>query len=891
MLVNSRLRRRVSILLIVTGLSVMLLILLSLAARNVISRSFSELETDQGNRSQDQALHALAADLNQLAISTHDYAHWDYSYEYVRTRDPKFVDSNLTPEVLANMDVDWLWMLDADGREVLSLQAAPDDVSDSIATDPLIKEVIRDRLPGLLALPQQANMERLVQTPRGLVAAAAFDVLPTSERGESRGVLVFARIIDARVVSRAQQTSQLSLHLHLSRAASAALPAAAQALWSPAPHSARRVLIPSSDSLLTGYQLLNDVSGAPVAILATDIPRGLMVFGQHTGRSLVVMLGVVVAVFAFSVSGLMLYMESVVAAKVASERRFRAVITQARETMLLVDTRSRRILEANPAASTTLGYSISELVGSDIDELFFACDGDILRPIHAETHTAASADRTLLVRCKDREFIDVEVTANPLAIDSREVTSFVLRDVSARRRAERQLLFNQDQLAHLAHHDMLTGLLNRLGLERRLPGVIEAARRSGNGVAFLYIDLDNFKKINDLRGHPCGDKLLCIAAERLRNSLSFNDLIVRMGGDEFVVVAADLRERGSSSKVAARICAELAVPFEVDGQHLKVTASVGVSMYPQDGAEYEELLRNADIAMYESKEAGKDVYTVFTTEMTQRVTERLGLEAELRDAIERGQFYLDYQPLVDPKTQRVASLEALVRWQHPIKGKVPPLKFISVAERTGLICEIGAFVIREACRQLGEWQRAGLALVPIAVNVSSIQLEQRSIIDVLGNALQVERIAPALLRIEITESVFMEGSQKRLAHLNEIRAMGVQVSVDDFGTGYSSLAYLKQLPVDCLKIDRAFVRDIDSSSADEAIVRAIIRMAQSLGLSTVAEGVETPEQARRLSELGTTYIQGYYFSPPLAVDACGLLLRNGSSAVRSDAASVLRAVG
>lgn len=888
---NSRLRRRVSILLIVTGISVMLLILLSLAARTVISRSFSELETDQGNRSQDQALRALDADLNQLAISTHDYAHWDYSYEYVRTHDAKFVASNLAPEVLANMDVDWLWMLDANGTEILSLQAAPDSISATVAADPLIKEVIRARLPGLLALPQQANMERLVQTPRGLVAVAAFEILPTNERGESRGVLVFARFIDARVVSRAQLTSQLSLRLYLSRQASAALPAAARALWTSAPDNARRVLVASSDSLLTGYQVLKGVGGVPVAILATDIPRGLMEFGRNTGQSLVVMIGIVVALFACSVGGLMLYMEAVVAAKVASERRFRAVITQAQETMLLVDTRTRRILEANPAASATLGYANNELIGADIDELFFACDGDILRPIHAETHAAASTDRTLLVRRKDKEFIDVEVTASPLAIDGRDVTSFVLRDVSARRRAERQLSFNQDQLAHLAHHDMLTGLLNRLGLERRLPGVIEAARRSGNAVAFLYIDLDNFKKINDLRGHPCGDKLLCIAAERLRSSLSFNDLIVRMGGDEFVVVAADLRERSSASKVAARICAELAVPFEVDGQHLKVTASIGVSVYPQDGAEYEALLKNADIAMYESKESGKDAYTVFTTEMTQRVTERLGLEAELRDAIERGQFYLDYQPLVDPKTQRVASLEALVRWQHPIKGKVPPLKFISIAERMGLICEIGAFVIREACRQLGEWQRGGLVPVPVAVNVSSIQLEQRNIVDVLSSALREERIAPALLRIEITESVFMEGSEKRVLHLNEIRALGVQVSVDDFGTGYSSLAYLKQLPVDCLKIDRAFVRDIDSSSADEAIVRAIIRMAQSLGLSTVAEGVETPEQARRLSELGTTYIQGYYFSPPLAVDACGLMLRNGSPAVRSEPASLLQAVG
>jgi diguanylate cyclase (GGDEF)-like protein/PAS domain S-box-containing protein len=882
---KSRLRRRVTILLVVACVSVTLLILLSVATRSVISRSFSKLDQDQGRRSQEQALRAIDADLNQLAISTRDYAHWDYSYEYVRTRDPRFVDANLAPAVLANMDVDRVWMVDADGREFLSLRASSDATASSVSSEPLIRNAILGSLPGLLALAQEANIERLVQTPGGLLAVAASHILPTSERGEPRGILVFARFVDAKLVGRAQLTSRLALHLYLSRASIGQLPAAAQSLWQSAPGGAARALIESSDSLLTGYQLLRDVRGAPVALLATDIPRGLILFGQQTGRSLILIISAVMGLFALSVSGLMLYLDEVVASRAASERRYRAVITQAQETMLLVDTQSRQILEANPAASTTLGFAVDELVSTDIDALFFACDDDVLKPVHAETHAAAKADRTLLVRCKNKAFIDVEVTASPLSIDGRDVTSFVLRDVSARRRAERHLVYNQDQLAHLAHHDALTGLLNRLGLERRLPEVIDAARRSGRAAAFLYIDLDNFKKINDLRGHPCGDKLLCIAAARLRQCLSFNDLIVRMGGDEFVVVAAELRGQQSADKIAARICEQLAVPFEVDGQHLKVTASIGVSVFPNDGSEYEALLKNADIAMYQSKEAGRNAYTLFTAEMIKRVTERLAFEVELREAIQSGQFYLDYQPLVDPRTQRVASLEALVRWYHPIQGRVPPLQFIGIAERTGQICEIGAFVIREVCRQLGEWRRGGVPLVPVALNVSSLQLEQHTLIDVLRNAIRDEGIAPALLRIEITESVFIDGSEKRLQHLNEIREMGVQVSVDDFGTGYSSLAYLKQLPIDCLKIDRAFIRDLETSKADEAIVRAIIRMAQSLGLSTVAEGVETPEQARRLSELGANFIQGYYFSPPLAVDACGRMLQSTGTVQTETAAA------
>jgi diguanylate cyclase (GGDEF)-like protein/PAS domain S-box-containing protein len=868
----SRARRRLTILLIVASLSAALLLVQSAAAWKVLSGSFAVLEQRQGERSIDQALKAIEADLNQLAISAHDYAVWDDAFDFVRTRDQHFIESNLTAETLANLRVDFVWMTDTRGVDILSFQRRSGHESGRPGeADAQIIGAMRARLPVLMGRPDTPGLARLFRTKSGLLAVAANLILPTVGHGIPRGTLVFGRFVDQAVVERAQATSQLPLHLYLSAASSTALPEQARALWSLARGERGRVLVPASDTLLSGFELLRDVDGVPVAIVATDIPRNLLSFGRQTGRSLVAIFSGVIAVFAGIVAGLLLYLVSIGEARTASERRYRAVITQAHETMLLVDAQTRRILEANPAATITLGFSTAELLELDIDELFFACDGDVLKPVLAELHATASDDRILIVRSKDKEFIDVEVTVSPLMIDGREVTSFVLRDVSARKRAERQLVHNQDRLAHLAHHDMLTGLLNRLGLERRLPEVIKAAAQHCRGVAFLYVDLDHFKKINDLRGHTCGDKLLRIAADRLRDCLSSNDLVVRMGGDEFVVVA-EIRELINAEAIAARIREKLAVPFEVDQLHFKVTASIGVSVYPNDGADYEILLKNADIALYESKEGGRDIYTLFTTEMTHRVSERLAMELELREALQSGQFYLEYQPLLDARTQRIASLEALIRWHHPVRGRVPPLQFIGIAERTGQICEIGAFVIRETCRQLGEWQRAGLRLVPIAVNVSSKQLEQRTMLDVIASALSTTQISPSLLRIEITESVFVDASDRRVEHLHELRRMGVQVSVDDFGTGYSSLAYLKRLPVDCLKIDRAFVRDIDSSSADEAIVKAIIRMAESLGLSTVAEGVETAEQARRLNQLGTTFVQGFYFSPPLAADSCARLL-------------------
>ena len=321
------------------------------------------------------------------------------------------------------------------------------------------------------------------------------------------------------------------------------------------------MLVPTSDSVLSGFALLRDVDGRPVAILGTRIQRHLSAFGRETGRSLVAVFSGVIAVFAAIVAGLLLYLEKIGRARAASERRYRAVITQAQDTMLLVDTLNRRILEANPAATLILGFSADELMEMDIDELFYACDGDVLKPVHAAIHAASRMDRILLVRCKNKDFIDVEVTASPLKVDGREVTSFVLRNVSARKRAERQLVHNQDQLAYLAHHDTLTGLFNRLGLERRLPEILKLATERQHSAALIFIDLDHFKKINDLRGHACGDRLLQVVAERLRNCLSSDDLVVRMGGDEFVVIASGLREAAHAAAIASRINTEARGPL------------------------------------------------------------------------------------------------------------------------------------------------------------------------------------------------------------------------------------------------------------------------------------------------------------------------------------------
>lgn len=855
--------RRVAILVSVIALFTLMLVAISAGAWRIVSGSFAQLEQRQGERAIERANMAFEADLDQLRVSTHDYASWDNAYEFMRTRDAQFIRSDLTSETLNNMRVDVVWILDTQNAEVLSLEASKENLGKPLVpADKDILEVIRAHLSQLGPHAPGSTLNHLLSTPKGPLAVEAYPILRTNGRGLSRGTMIFGRYLDAEEVLRAQATSRLAIQV---------FPATARNAKDWPARGADIRLVPTSTGQLSCRELLRDIDHQPLAIIQFEIPRTVTLFGRETTRALNGIFVVVFGSCAAIVAWLLLHLDKLSHARRATERRYRAVVQQAHETILLVDAQSRRILQANPVAASTLKYSAQELLQMDIDELFYACDGDVLQPSTPGTGEA-NAERILIVRRKDRQFIDVELSCNILRVDGRNVASVVLRDVSARKRAERQLIHHQDRLAHLAHHDMLTGLLNRLGLERRMSETIALSKAHDRFAAFLYIDLDHFKKINDLRGHACGDKLLKVAADRLRNCLAAEDLIARMGGDEFVVVAGELQAADNARVIAARIREALAVPFEVDDQRFRVTASIGVSVYPQDGADYEILLKNADIALYVSKEAGRDTYTVFSNDMTRRVSERIIMESEISDAIIDGQFYLEYQPLVDANTQRVASLEALVRWQHPTRGRVPPLEFITIAERTGQIDEIGAFVIREACRQLGEWQQAGLPLVPIAVNVSSKQLEQRQIVNLIREAIAKAEVPPTMLRIEITESVFMDASDLRVQHLNELRRMGVTVSVDDFGTGYSSLAYLKKLPVDCLKIDRAFVRDIDTSSADEEIVGAIIRVAKGLGMTTVAEGVETARQAQRLRDLGATYIQGFFFSPPVSAVACSQVL-------------------
>lgn len=429
-------------------------------------------------------------------------------------------------------------------------------------------------------------------------------------------------------------------------------------------------------------------------------------------------------------------------------------------------------------------------------------------------------------------------------------------------RMQRVVARAEERVGYLAYYDTVTHLPNRHAFNEHFEAMLEAARQRGQMLILLFLDLDDFKVVNDTLGHYVGDILLKAVAEKLSACLRQGDAVYRVGGDEFAMIMTDFNEREGAVAVAEKFIRALGQPLIVEGHTLYVSASIGLSIYPRDGADTATLLRNADAAMYSAKERGKNNYQHFSEEMHEKTSLRLALEGDLRHALERREFELHYQPMIELATGRIAAVEALLRWNHPEKGMVNPAAFIPLAETTGLIVPIGEWVLREACAHAQSWNAQGHP-VQVSVNLSGRQFLEESLIRTILEILRETGLDPKMLVLEITESVLMEHAESTVARLYQLKDMGIYLSIDDFGTGYSSMAYLKRFPVGKLKIDQSFIRDIPEDSEDVAITTATIQMAHSLKLKVVAEGIETRAQADFLRERGCDIGQGYLFSRPL----------------------------
>jgi diguanylate cyclase (GGDEF)-like protein/PAS domain S-box-containing protein len=517
------------------------------------------------------------------------------------------------------------------------------------------------------------------------------------------------------------------------------------------------------------------------------------------------------------------------------------------------------IVTVNPAFTHITGFEAAEVVGRpwsvtrpgrDDQERYWA--------MWRQLNDTGFWRGELWSARKDGETFLEWLTVSTVRNDEGRVTHYVgvFSDIT-------RLKESQEQLDYLAHHDPLTGLPNRLLFQDRLLHAIGRAAREGQQLAVMFIDLDRFKNVNDTLGHHVGDELLKQVATALGARLRDGDTLARLGGDEFIVLLENMDGSYGAGQVAVKMMALFEQPFTVAGHELFVTGSIGISLFPQDGEDANLLVRNADVAMYQAKSRGRNGYQFYAKEMDGEGVERLRMEALLRRAIERNEIFLHYQPQVEIDSGRLIGVEALVRWHNPELGQVSPVRFIPMAEDTGFINQLGEWVLFEACRQMVRWDEAGLVVPKMAVNLSVRQVERGAMAPQVAKVLAATNLAPRRLQLEVTESVIMNTGDA-LAFVHELHAIGVGLAIDDFGTGYSSLAYLKQLPVDVLKIDRSFIKDIAVDSDDEAIAIAIIQLGKSMHLSVIAEGVENEEQAAFLLRHGCTRAQGYLYGRPVA---------------------------
>jgi diguanylate cyclase (GGDEF)-like protein/PAS domain S-box-containing protein len=532
----------------------------------------------------------------------------------------------------------------------------------------------------------------------------------------------------------------------------------------------------------------------------------------------------------------------------------------------------------NPVAEAMTGWSFAEAVGRPMVEVFRTLSATSTEPTETTAEVAILQIRSVhlppsavLIR---RDGLEIPIEDTIAAIHDRQGQAIgaviVFRDVSVARAMAQQI-------THSAEHDFLTGLPNRMLLNDRISQAIASARRHTKQVAVLFLDLDGFKHINDSLGHPIGDKLLQSVATRLAAFVRGADTVSRQGGDEFVVLLPDLKHPEDAAVMAGRILRDVAKPHLIDQYELHVTTSIGVSVFPDDGADAETLIKNADTAMYQAKENGRQSFQFFMPAMNARAVERQSIEEGLRRALEREEFTLHYQPKINVKTGAITGAEALIRWTHPTRGPIPPAQFIPIAEDCGLILPIGRWVLRHAAEQAQAWVHAGLRPMTMAVNVSAVEFRDDDFLGSLLTILDESRLNPHALELELTESVLMKRVASTAFILQTLRKAGVQVAIDDFGTGYSSLSYLRRFPIDTLKIDQSFVGQIASGDEDAAIVTAVIGMARSLKLRVVAEGVETFEELEFLHAHHCEEAQGYFFSRPVPAEQFAKLLKGGIS--------------
>jgi diguanylate cyclase (GGDEF)-like protein/PAS domain S-box-containing protein len=860
----------------VACLLLLLLGSLVLSQRDWRSRA-AALERENLSLQLAQLARELTAQSEHLAEQTRELADSDAVIRLVQeTTDPSADRLELAD--LSRRDLDALLVLSAPRAVRFSVTVTDGQLSEQ-PPEPALMQLVES----LAASAETANRSSQLMTfseDRWVV------VRPVIGHGSPAvlGWVVATRALSAGLIAQMAGSVRGTLSVQASKAFDS-VPVAATGAFA--------VTIQSSGEDPSGFAVLRDASGRAVRVLrlaraanasesssSAPAPAGGAGF-MLTG---LLMLLAIVSLVAFALRRYFHHQRSV-------DARYKALIDQANDGIVIVDSYTYQVLYTNPAFLSRLGYTNEEAQALTLTDIFADRDATpesvLSRLIEADSQMAMNMQQ----RCKNGSFFDTEVRCNALDVDGRDVLAFVTHDVSLRRKAEQQLIENQQRLDKMAHHDQLTGLPNRHYLTAFLPQAIEEAKTANTMLGVVFLDLDRFKHINDTRGHETGDKLLQEVATRLRTCVRDSDVVIRMGGDEFVVVFRNVKNYDEVTLGAGRIIETLNRPIVIDRHSLQTTGSVGVSLYPRDGANMVELLKHSDTAMYQAKDRGRNNVQMFSHAMNRKLKHRVAVEASLREALRLKQLDVHYQPFVNLITRKIVGLEALMRWSHPIHGMIPADQFIPVAEETGLIVPMGNFVLHRTLQTMSAWRKAGIPLVPVSLNVAPAQLQRGELQSTISTLLKSHNLRPEMLQLEMTERAVFDShspaGENRQDSMARLRDLGIKIAIDDFGTGYSSLSYLKNWRVDALKIDRSFVRDLVTDSSDLAIVSAIIAIARHLHIEVIAEGIEAYQQVEILRRLGCSVGQGFLFARPMPADEILKLLRNDAEPAKEEEEDML----
>ncbi|MBI1921540.1 MAG: EAL domain-containing protein [Geobacter sp.] len=842
-----------------------ILLVLLLTSQFILLKSFVSLEEQKSLKNVERAAHVLDDVIDQINTIVGDYSGWDDAYKFVKDRNQEFVKTNLADAIYPKLRLNLLIYTDSAGRIVYG--RAYDYLKDKPL--PLYKSFLPHIAPASL-LVRHDNPESvhtgIVMLPEGPLLVASRPVLTSEYKGPIRGALIMGRFLDAEETRRVSEI--IRLPIGFSRLDAPALPPELAVVRSALSDASSSLVQRKNRDVIYGYHLFSDIYGKQALLARLDMPRDISRKGGETIRyfilwffalSLVVFICSYIFVNRFILARLK---------KEETEKRYRMLVEQAAEGIILADPVNLTIMEANNAFRQLLGYAEENMLPQTLRDLLGE-DWGVL-DVHVKR---ALAERRpikfeLSLLATDHSIAYTEVSVAVISYEGHELLSFVVHDITERKRFEQELMYQ-------ASHDSLTDLPNRNILLDRLSQALSLGKRFNKPIGVLLLDLDNFKIINDTMGHAAGDRLLVNVAERLRGAMRRYDTVARLGGDEFAIILTEFGESKEVVPVTEKLLQLFSDPFETEGREIFITVSIGITLFPSDGDSAEVLLKNADAAVYNAKEQGKNSYRFFSAELNQKAFERLEMEGKLRHALERHEFELHYQPRVELATGRIVGAEALIRWNDPENGMIGPYKFIPLLEETGLIIPVGDWVMRTAGAQLKRWLEAGFPPLQISVNLSARQFHQLDLVGDVRRMLEETGLDPRYLGLEITESILMHDVEDVVAKLAALKDMGMSLSIDDFGTGYSSLSYLKRFPLDELKIDQSFVRDLTTDPDDAAIVTTIIAMAHSLKLKVVAEGVETLGQLAFLIEHQCEEMQGYYFSKPLPVGQFEELLKSG----------------